>query len=112
MDELTVTASERNGWAVATVAGEIDAYSAPRLREALVEMIDGGARRVLVDLEGVGFMDSTGLASLVAALKHIRSAEGELRVAGLGSNVAKVFEICGLNGVFSVHTNLDEAATF
>lgn len=107
--EFTVTAGERNGWAVVELGGEIDLDSGPRLQEVLDEMIDGGARRVVVELGRVEFIDSSGLAALITALKHMRRAEGELRLAGLTSNVAKVFDICRLNRVFGIHASVDEA---
>src|SRR5918912_3313340 len=61
---------------VLEVGGEVDVYTAPRLRERLVELVDGGARDVVVDLSRVDFLDSTGLGVLVGALKRLRSAGG------------------------------------
>lgn len=91
------------------VAGEVDIYTAPKLREKLVELIDAGNDRIVVDLEGVGFMDSTGLGSLVAGLKRIRERDGELAIVCTREPVLKVLSITGLDRVFPVHDSLGNA---
>jgi anti-sigma B factor antagonist len=83
--ELEFDESEHDGWRVLAVRGEIDAYTSPRLREELKRLIDGGSRRLVVDLQGVEFMDSTGLGVLVSALKRIKEP-GASSDASTGSN--------------------------
>jgi len=94
---------------VLEVNGEVDIYTAPKLREKLVELIDAGNDRVVVDLEGVGFMDSTGLGSLVAGLKRIREKDGELAIVCTSGPVLKVLGITGLDRVFPVHDSVGSA---
>lgn len=89
--------------------GEVDIYTAPKLREKLVELIDAGNDRIVVDLEGVGFMDSTGLGSLVAGLKRIRERDGELAIVCTREPVLKVLGITGLDRVFPVHDSVEKA---
>lgn len=91
------------------VNGEVDIYTAPKLREKLVELIDAGNDRIVVDLEGVGFMDSTGLGSLVAGLKRIRERDGELAIVCTREPVLKVLGITGLDRVFPVHDSVEKA---
>lgn len=91
------------------VGGEVDIYTAPKLREKLVELIDAGNDRIVVDLEGVGFMDSTGLGSLVAGLKRIREQDGELAIVCTREPVLKVLGITGLDRVFPVHDSVVNA---
>lgn len=91
------------------VDGEVDIYTAPKLREKLVELIDAGNDRIVVDLEGVGFMDSTGLGSLVAGLKRIRERDGELAIVCTKEPVLKVLGITGLDRVFPVHDSVGNA---
>jgi anti-sigma B factor antagonist len=92
------------------VSGEVDIYTAPKLRERLVELIDGGSRAVVVNLEGVSFMDSTGLGSLVAGLKRMSDQGGRLTLVCTREPVLKVLQITGLDRVFAVHDTV-EAAT-
>jgi anti-sigma B factor antagonist len=99
----------RAPYTVLSVKGEIDVYSAPRLRERLVELVSQGHRQIVVDLEGVDFLDSTGLGVLVGGLKRLRSHDGELSIVCSQSRILKVFEITGLTSVFRMATTVDEA---
>lgn len=91
------------------VEGEVDVYTAPKLRERLVELIAGGNHRIIVSLEGVGFMDSTGLGSLVAGLKRIKEHDGQLALVCTREPVLKVLSITGLDKVFPLYASVDEA---
>lgn len=108
--DLGLEVSERDGVAVLEVRGEVDVYTAPRFRERLIEVVTDGHRRVVVDLEGVDFLDSTGLGVLVGGLKRLRSLDGDLLLVCTQSRILKVFEITGLTKVFSIFDSV-EAAT-
>ena len=77
--ELSLATRTVGEHTVLEVGGEVDVYTAPRLRERLLELIDGGARHVVVDLGRVDFLDSTGLGVLVGALKRLRAVERLVR---------------------------------
>jgi anti-sigma B factor antagonist len=94
---------------VLVVKGEVDVYTAPRLREKLVELVSQGRRQIVVDLEGVDFLDSTGLGVLVGGLKRLRSHGGELTLVCTHQRILKVFEITGLTKVFSIVGSVDQA---
>ncbi|MGH9076620.1 MAG: STAS domain-containing protein [Acidimicrobiales bacterium] len=96
-------------YAVLAVRGEVDVYTAPRLREKLVELVSQGELHVVVDLEGVDFLDSTGLGVLVGGLKRLRSHEGDLTLVCTQQRILKVFEITGLTKVFGIHDSVDAA---
>lgn len=107
--ELGLDVTERNGYAILAVRGEVDVYTAPRLRERLVELVSQGKHQIIVDLEGVDFLDSTGLGVLVGGLKRLRSHDGELMLVCTQHRILKVFEITGLTKVFSIHDSVDAA---
>ncbi len=92
------------GGTTVTVAGEIDVATSPALRRELHDALDNGASRVVVDLSGTTFIDSSGLGVLVGALKRVREINGNesLVLTGLQDPVRKVFEITGLHAVFSI----------
>lgn len=107
--DLALETRTEGGVPVLEVAGEVDIYTAPKLREKLVELIDAGASRLVIDLEGVGFMDSTGLGSLVAGLKRVKERDGELILVCTREPVLKILAITGLDRVFSVHDSVGRA---
>lgn len=86
------------------VRGELDMYTAPQLRQELVGLVAQGARQVTVDLEAVGFVDSTALGVLVGGLKRLRQLEGDLMLRSASPRTLKVLEITGLTKVFTVTT--------
>lgn len=97
------------GRTIVAATGEVDVYTAPVLDEALTSAVSGGATRVVVDLSGVDFLDSTGLSVLVKALKRVRDSDGSLDVVVTAERVAKVFRITGLDQVIPVHPSLVDA---
>lgn len=107
--ELRLESRTVDGWTVLAVAGEVDVYTAPKLRERLVELISSGSHRLVVDLEGVDFLDSTGLGSLVAGLKRVKEQNGVMALAGARDPVRKVLSITGLDKVFPLHDSVEGA---
>jgi anti-sigma B factor antagonist len=107
--DLSVSSSEQDGVTIVHVAGEIDVYTAPLLREVLDKQIAEGRTDLVVDLEKVTFMDSTGLGVLVGRLKLVRGQNGSLRIVSAEERILKVFSITGLDKVFHIHPSIDEA---
>ena len=99
----------RSPHTVVAVKGEVDVYTAPRLREKLVELVSQGHLKIVVNLEDVDFLDSTGLGVLVGALKRLRSHDGELSLVCTQQRILKVFEITGLTKVFAIYDSVDAA---
>jgi anti-sigma B factor antagonist len=95
---------------VVDVGGEIDVYTAPKLRERLVELINSGHYHLIVNLEGVDFLDSTGLGVLVGALKRVRAHEGSLLLVCTQERLLKIFRITGLAKVFPIYESVEAAA--
>lgn len=107
--ELSVTTSRQDDVSVVTVAGEVDVYTAAQLRAALDEEIAAGRARLVVDLDEVSFLDSTGLGVLVGRLKLVRNSSGWLRIVCRNERILRVFRITGLDKVFGIHSSLGEA---
>ncbi|HSK25763.1 MAG TPA: STAS domain-containing protein [Jiangellales bacterium] len=94
---------------VVEVAGEIDVYTAPQLREQLVELVDAGRYHLIIDMERVEFLDSTGLGVLVGGLKRVRAHDGSLRLVCTQERILKIFRITGLTKVFPIHESVADA---
>jgi anti-sigma B factor antagonist len=91
------------------VGGEVDLSTASSLRARIDEIVRGGSRRLVVDLSAVGFMDSSGLSALVAGLKFMRTAGGELTIVCGAESILKVFTVTGLDRVFTIRRAVAEA---
>lgn len=107
--EVSVTSRERGDFTIVEVVGEIDVYTASVLREKLADLIDADHTDLIVDLTGVGFLDSTGLGVLVGGLKKIRGFGGRLQLVIDQEKVMKVFRITALTQVFTIHETLETA---
>ncbi|XKF14210.1 anti-sigma factor antagonist [Knoellia locipacati] len=101
--------TEREDVVIVTVAGEVDVYTAPQLRSVLEERAAADQTRIVVDLQGVGFLDSTGLGVLVGRLKAVRKLGGTLHVVCTDERILRLFAITGLDQVLPVHATVDEA---
>jgi anti-sigma B factor antagonist len=93
---------------VVDLKGELDLATAPQLRRKLHELIESGRMHIAFDLSKLEFMDSTGLGVFIGCLKRIREREGTLVLGGLLPNVARVFEVTGLDRIFTIHKSLAE----
>jgi anti-sigma B factor antagonist len=107
--ELRTDVSEVEGWTVVTVHGEIDVATSPTLRERLIDLVSGGATRLVLDLEAVDFLDSTGLGTIVSLLKRVRTHGGDLRLVCTEARIRRLFEITGLDKAVPLHASLDDA---
>jgi anti-sigma B factor antagonist len=99
----------KDGIEVIDVGGEIDIYTAPRLRELLIDLVGKGNYQLVVNMDKVGFLDSTGLGVLVGGLKRVRAHDGSLDLACTQERILKIFRITGLTQVFGIHQTVDQA---
>lgn len=107
--DLTLESREEGDRTVVAVGGEIDVYTAPKLREQLVDLVNDGRYHLVVDMEAVEFLDSTGLGVLVGGLKRVRAHDGSLRLVCTQERILKIFRITGLTKVFPIHESVSEA---
>jgi anti-sigma B factor antagonist len=107
--ELRTEVSEVEGWTVVAVHGEIDVATSPTLRERLIDLVNGGNTRLVLDLEAVDFLDSTGLGTIVSLLKRVRTHGGDLRLVCTEARIRRLFEITGLDKAVPLHASLDDA---
>ena len=106
---MDVRVHDHAGAAVIEVEGEVDLYTSPRVRDAIVRATTARTRTVVVDLAGVVYMDSSGVATLVEGLQFTRGYGGAFRLAGLGETVRQVFTFAKLDKVFEIYPNAQGA---
>jgi anti-sigma B factor antagonist len=107
--DLKLDHHTKDGIEIVDVEGEIDVYTAPRLRELLIELVNTGFYQLVVNMEKVEFLDSTGLGVLVGGLKRVRAHDGSLDLVCTQERILKIFRITGLTKVFGIHDTVDEA---
>lgn len=105
---MDVKTFEQDGVAVYQIQGEINISTSPELKKIFEKQ---PSKKVVVDLEKVAYIDSSGLATLVEVLKRVRSQGGSLGLAGLSDKVRSLFEITKLDKLFSIFATQSEAVT-
>ena len=100
-----------SGITVLAPSGRLDVVGAPALKEAVSEAMKNGQPRLVIDMEGVTFVDSSGLGSVVSARKQVRTSKGDLRLAAPNQQVRVVLELTTLDRVFPYFATVEEALT-
>ena len=103
VDEATPGAS------MIALSGEIDVHTAPTLREKLFNLIDCGTHRLVLDLEGVEFLDSTGLGVLIGGLKRVRAHDGYIDIVCTQRRILRIFKLTSLDNVFDIYDTTEDA---
>lgn len=106
---ISIESGQREGWEVLSVAGEVDIRTAPQLRERISQLLNAGCRRLVLDLEGVEFVDSTALSVMVGAHKQLVKEGGGLVLVCTREPVLRVLAVTGLSKVFDVHGSMEAA---
>ena len=94
---------------VLEVAGEVDVYTGPTLRDRISDLLDTGSHQLVIDLGKVDFIDSTGLGVLVGVRNRALELGGGLDLVCSHERVLKLLRITGLDQVFSVYPTVDDA---
>ncbi|HZG70350.1 MAG TPA: anti-sigma factor antagonist [Chondromyces sp.] len=89
------------------LAGEIDAYTAPKLRETLFPYTERKGASVVIDLTDVEYMDSTGLGVFVGLFKSLNANEGSLKLVGLSERLKRLFDITGLADIMNINSEVE-----
>ena len=107
--DLSLQTREVDSRTIVAVGGEIDVYTAPKLRDKITELVGDGHHNLVIDMENVDFLDSTGLGVLVGGLKKVRAHDGTMELICSQDRLLKIFRITGLSKVFAIHGSQSEA---
>jgi anti-sigma B factor antagonist len=102
-------APERDRSNVLPLKGEIDLHVSPSVTASINSMIEKKPQRLVVDLSGVTYIDSAGLAALIGAMQKVEGYGGKFLLAGLQETVRSIFEISRLDQVFQIFPDADAA---
>jgi len=102
------TRSLNNQASIIDLEGEVDVYTAPQLKQQIINLLDGGVKHVVVNLEAVDYLDSTALGVLIGGLKRLRERDGGLDLICPNPRIRRIFEITGLDKIFDIYSTEDE----
>ena len=101
--DIKVNVRESDGDAyVVDLAGEIDVYTSPKVKDAITELIDKEHYNLVINLEKVRYIDSTGLGVLIGGLKRVREHGGSVNLVCTNPQIKKIFDITGLVKIFGI----------
>ncbi len=109
MDITINVREERKGLSVVELAGEIDVYTSPKVKDAVGALIDKGVYNLVIDLERVKYIDSTGLGVLIGGLKRVREHGGAVSLVCTNPQIKKIFDITGLVKIFGMYDSIPAA---
>jgi anti-sigma B factor antagonist len=89
--------------------GEVDVYTAPQLKQQIINILESGAKELVVDLTKVDYLDSTALGVLIGGLKRMREVDGNMVLICPSPRIRRVFEITGLDKIFDIYNTEDDA---
>lgn len=105
MDTRTID----NKLPVIELEGEVDVYTAPQLKQQMINLLESGAKQMIIDLSKVEYLDSTALGVLIGGLKRMRETDGNMVLVCPSARIRRVFEITGLDKIFDIYNTADEA---
>lgn len=106
---MVVETVDYKGRQVIAVSGDIDMYTSPQLRKELMQLISKKEPHLFVDFKGVSYIDSSGIATFVEALKGMMSYGGKLKFVSIPEGILQIFSFSKLDKIFEIHGDLDEA---
>ncbi|MBV8369036.1 MAG: STAS domain-containing protein [Candidatus Eremiobacteraeota bacterium] len=108
--DIKVNVRESEGDAyVVDLTGEIDVYTSPKVKDAITELIDQEHYNLVINLEKVRYIDSTGLGVLIGGLKRVREHSGAVNLVCTNPQIKKIFDITGLVKIFGIYDNEEKA---
>jgi len=108
---MDITEEKRGEVKIIGLRGRLDASSSPGVEQKLLNLLDQGERRLVLDFSELSYISSIGLRVLIAAAKSLEKTKGRLALAALNNHVREIFRIAGFTSIFSVYPTCDEAIT-
>lgn len=107
---MQITAKKKKGILVVSLEGELDHHTASQVREYIDDILeDPTIKNIVMDINGLNFMDSSGIGVLIGRYKIISKRGGNLGVANISSHIDRIFEVSGLYKIIKAYDGLQEA---
>jgi len=106
---MEIKTDKNGGFLVVSVSGRLDATTAGGFEQILLDSIDGGEKKVLVDFAGLDYISSSGLRVLLMGAKKLSGGDGHMGLCAVKEHIKEVFDIAGFTPVFSFYSSVEEA---
>jgi anti-anti-sigma factor len=104
---MQVETKKESGITTVSIKGRMDAVTTPEIESRLTQLVDGGEKRLLINMGELEYISSAGLRALLATAKRLKSEQGDIAFANLGGHVREVFEISGFYSIFKVYDSIE-----
>lgn len=108
---MEINSRDVDGVIIFDIDGEIDLYNAPEIKDSIKEQMDSGNKKIIINLEKVSYIDSSGIGALISSLSNLKKIGGGLKIIHVYDSVKKVFELTKLTSFFEIYDNEDEAVS-
>ncbi len=106
---MEIAKRDVNNVVVFDVIGEIDLYNAPDIKELIKNSIESQKYNILINLDKVSYIDSSGIGALISSLSNLKKYQGSLKIINVHGSVRKVFELTKLTNFFEIYDNEEQA---
>lgn len=108
---MDITQKRRGDIVILVIIGEIDLYNAPEIKDIISKLIEERIYNVIIDLEKVSYIDSSGIGALISSLSNLKKYQGGLKIINVYASVKKVFELTKLTSFFEIYESEDDAVS-
>ena len=106
---MDITKKTKGDIVILQIVGEIDLYNAPEIKDIISKLIEERCYNVIIDLEKVSYIDSSGIGALISSLSNLKKYHGGLKIINVYASVRKVFELTKLTSFFEIFDSEEEA---
>jgi anti-sigma B factor antagonist len=106
---MDITIRESNDVVIMDINGEIDLYNVPDIKETIKAQMEGSKTNIIINLDKVSYIDSSGIGVLISSLSNLKKAGGSLKIINVYASVRKVFELTKLTSFFDIYDSEQEA---
>ena len=106
---MEISQREKESIIILDIQGEIDLYNAPEIKDTIQKLIEGQKYNIIINLEKVSYIDSSGIGALISSLSNLKKYQGSLKIINVYASVKKVFELTKLTSFFEIYDSEDEA---
>ena len=108
---MDITKRTKGEITVLDISGEIDLYNAPEIKDIINKLIEEQKYNVIINLEKVSYIDSSGIGALISSLSNLKKYQGGLKIINVYASVRKVFELTKLTSFFEIFDAEADALT-